>query len=212
MSRGSPPGHGPVRSLRPQTLSGVKASAAPASHRLRLAARWVAAGGVVAYPTEAVYGIGCDPWNGAAVRRILEIKQRPESKGLILIAADFGQLEALVAPLAPPRMAEIRASWPGPNTWLLPARAGVPTWLTGRHDTLAVRVTDHPLAAALCRAAGSALVSTSANRSGRPPARSALQVMLRLGPAADYLLAGDCGGRASCSRIRDGRTGAVLRA
>jgi L-threonylcarbamoyladenylate synthase len=187
-------------------------TAVASSHRLRLAARWVAAGGVIAYPTEAVYGIGCDPWDGRAVRRVLEIKQRPESKGLILIAADFRQLEEFVAPLAPARMTEVRATWPGPNTWLMPAKTGVPAWLTGSHDTLAVRVTDHPLAAALCRAAGTALVSTSANRSGRPPARSALQVMLRLGPAADYVLVGDCGGRASCSRIRDGLTGEVLRA
>jgi L-threonylcarbamoyladenylate synthase len=183
----------------------------PTTHKLRRAARCVAAGGVVAYPTEAVYGLGCDPWNGKAVRRVLEIKRRPESKGLILIAAAYEQLSAFIEPLAPERMAEILATWPGANTWLLPARTRVPGWLTGDHDTIAVRVTGHPVAAALCRSAGSALVSTSANRAGRPPARTALQVMLRLGRAADYVLVGDCGGRAGCSVIRDGRTGEVLR-
>jgi len=181
------------------------------SHKLRLAARCIAAGGVVAYPTEAVYGIGCDPWNGDAVRRVLQIKQRSESKGLILIAADFAQLVPFVDTVEAARMSIIEATWPGPNTWLLPARVQTPRWLTGKHATLAVRVTAHPLAAALCRAAGSALVSTSANLATRPPARNALQVPLRLGPAADYLLVGACGGRAKCSSIRDGRSGAVLR-
>lgn len=195
-----------LRELAPKR-TGVDAP----GHKLRLAARRIATGGVVAYPTEAVYGIGCDPWNGDAVRRVLEIKQRPESKGLILIADDYAQLRPFVEALDVTRMAEIQASWPGPHTWLLPARTKTPPWLTGTHDTLAVRVTDHPLAAALCRATGTALVSTSANLATRPPARNALQVLLRLGPVVDYLLVGPCGGRAKCSSIRDGRTGVLLR-
>ncbi len=208
------------------------------AHRLRLAADWIRRGGVVAYPTEAVYGLGCDPWNGAAVRRILAMKRRPEAKGLILIAADQAQLAPFVQWLEPTRMADILATWPGPHTWLLPARPETPVWLRGQHDTLAVRVTAHPLAAALCRAAGRALVSTSANRASHTPARTALEVRLRLrlgvggGRArasaagegarataadrgaylqADYLLVGPCGGRAQCSSIRDGRTGHLLR-
>ena len=181
-------------------------------HRLRLAARLIREGGVVAYPTEAVYGLGCDPWNREATRRILAMKQRPESKGLILIAADFAQLAPFVESLEPARMAVILATWPGPHTWLLPACAETPAWLRGAHPTLAVRVTAHPLAAALCRLAGSALVSTSANRSQQRPARTALEVRLRLGERRDYyLLAGSCGGRAQCSSIRDGRSGRILR-
>jgi hypothetical protein len=116
-------------------------------HRLRVAARVLANGGVVAYPTEAVYGLGCDPWDGMAVDRILRIKGRHRAKGLILIAADPAQLLPFVEPLPPGRMTEILATWPGPNTWLLPARPTTPAWLTGRFDTLAVRVTAHPLAA-----------------------------------------------------------------
>jgi len=180
-------------------------------HRLRLAAHWIKAGGVVAYPTEAVYGLGCDPWNGDAVRRILAMKQRPESKGLILIAATFRQLDPFVEPLEPGRMAAILATWPGPLTWLLPARPETPAWLRGEHANLAVRVTAHPLAAALCWAADRALVSTSANRATRLPARTALEVRLRLGGGADYLLTGSCGGRAQCSSIRDGYSGRLLR-
>ncbi len=180
-------------------------------HRLRLAAHWIKTGGVVAYPTEAVYGLGCDPWNGEATRRLLAMKRRPESKGLILIAATLQQLSPFVETLDADRMALIHSTWPGPYTWLLPVRPETPPWLAGQHATLAVRVTAHPLAAALCRAAGRALVSTSANRATRPPARTALEVRLRLGGAGDYLLAGPCGGRAQCSSIRDGRTGRLLR-
>lgn len=181
-------------------------------HRLRLAARYLRAGAVVAYPTEAVYGLGCDPRDAGAVERVLAIKGRDRSKGLILIASGLSQVLAFVAPLGPARMAEITASWPGPNTWLLPARRDAPDWLSGGRETLAVRVTAHPVAAGLCAAFGGAIVSTSANRAGRPPARSALQVRLRLGGETDYLLAGACGGASRPSRIRDGRTGRVLRA
>ena len=109
-------------------------------------------------------------------------------------------------------MTEIRASWPGPHTWLLPACSTTPDWLTGRFDTLAVRVTAHPLAAALCRVYGGAIVSTSANRAARPPARTALQVRLALGGQVDTVLAGRCVGADRPSTIRDGRTGRLLRA
>lgn len=181
-------------------------------HKLRLAARCIQAGGIVAYPTEAVYGLGCDPWNGEAVRRLLAVKRRPEHKGLILIAADYTQLEPFVEPLEDARMQVVLATWPGPVTWLLPARAGAPGWLSGRYGTLAVRVTAHRLAAALCRSAGCALVSTSANVGGRPPARSPLQVRLSVGSQVDFVLTGRCEKRARPSTIRDGRTGEVIRA
>jgi len=184
---------------------------AAARHRLALATHWVARGGLIAYPTEAVYGLGCDPRNGAVVRRLLALKARPEGKGLILIAADWSQLEPYVLPLEPERMAAIRATWPGPVTWLLPARRETPRWLIGDHATLAVRVTAHPLAAALSRRWGGALVSTSANLAARPPARTPLGVRRALGVGLDYILAGPCGGAARPSSIRDGLTGGVLR-
>ena len=180
-------------------------------YKLRLAVRCLQGGGVIAYPTEAVYGLGCDPLNQDAVQRILDLKGRPAHKGLILIAADFGQLLPFVESLDAVRMAQVLATWPGPVTWLLPVRRTTPLSLTGSHPTLAVRVTAHPAAAALCRAWGGALVSTSANRSGRPPARTALQARLRLGPQVDFLLNGPCGGRSRPSTIRDGRSGAEVR-
>jgi L-threonylcarbamoyladenylate synthase len=185
------------------------------SHGLRLAARTLAAGGIIAYPTEAVYGLGCDPLDANAVRRILTIKGRPEQKGLILIGADFNALLPFVVPLGAERMAEILASWPGPNTWLLPARPETPRWLTGDHETLAVRVPGHPVARALCAAwahgGGGALVSTSANQARRVPARNALQVRQRLKSGPDLILNAPCGSSPRPSSIRDGRTGRLLR-
>lgn len=184
----------------------------PGRHRLRRAARCIAAGGILAYPTEAVFGLGCDPWNRDAVERLLAIKRRPMHKGLILIAADFDQLVPFVEPLDQERMRAVLASWPGPVTWLLPAREETPLWLRGSHATLAVRVTAHPLAAALCASARSALVSTSANISSRAPARTPLQVRRIFGSRVDQVLAGPCGPRTRPSTIRDGRTGKVIRA
>lgn len=179
--------------------------------KLREAARCVHSGGLIAYPTEAVFGLGCDPLNGSAMERLLALKQRPVDKGVILIAADFNQLRPFIKPLAEPLMKQILASWPGPNTWLLPAADHLPYWLTGIHPTLAVRVTAHPLAAALCRACDSPLVSTSANRSGQQPARSALQVHLRLGNRVERILNGPLGNSRAPSTIRDGASGRVIR-
>ena len=176
-----------------------------------MAARAVRAGGLIAYPTEAVYGLGCNPRHERTVKRLLALKRRSASKGLILIAADFAQLEPFLQPLSPPDRVRLEATWPGPQTWLIPARPGVPRWLRGRHDTLAVRVTAHPLAAALCRSCGHPLVSTSANISARPPARSALAVRRQFGQDLDYVLPGPTGGAAKPTAIQDLRTGQVWR-
>lgn len=168
-------------------------------------------GGIVAYPTEAVYGLGCDPRNKQALLRLLEIKQRDPHKGLILIAASFDQLAPYLTALDDNTRARILPTWPGPATWLLPARDDVSPLLRGAHHTLAVRVTAHPLAAALCRAFGGALVSTSANRSTVPPARTAQQVRADLGANLDDILDGEVGPLANPTEIRDGATGTVLR-
>jgi L-threonylcarbamoyladenylate synthase len=179
--------------------------------RLRLAAWTIRRGGLVAYPTEAVYGLGCDPRNPLAVLDLLALKSRPLHKGLILVAADFDQLRPFVTEVAPARMAEVHASWPGPHTWLLPARADTPEWLTGEHATLAVRVTAHPVARALCRLAGP-LVSTSANPAGRRPARDPLTVRRYFDDALDLVVAGPVDRMCGPSAIRDAASGRLLRA
>ncbi|MEW8507398.1 MAG: L-threonylcarbamoyladenylate synthase [Candidatus Thiodiazotropha sp.] len=180
--------------------------------RIRQAALIINGGGIVAYPTEAVYGLGCHPLDPHAVTRLLALKQRPMSKGLILIADSVAALQPYVGSLSDPKLNAVLESWPGAATWLLPATRNVPDWLTGEHATLAVRVTDHPVAAALCRAAGTPLVSTSANLSGRPPACNPLQVRLRCGPGVDLIVHAETGGLERPTPIRDARSGRVIRA
>ncbi|HET7607307.1 MAG TPA: Sua5/YciO/YrdC/YwlC family protein [Gammaproteobacteria bacterium] len=181
------------------------------SLRVARAARIVRAGGVIAYPTEAVFGLGCSPRYTEAVMRVLAIKRRSWRKGLILIGADLGQLERYVVLPPEPRRSEVLATWPGPNTWVLDARPDAPRWITGGRASVAVRVTAHALAAELCRAAGEALVSTSANVSRRPPHRRLLTLRRDLGRSVDYVLAGALGGLEAPTAIRDGRTGRLLR-
>lgn len=178
--------------------------------RLRFAADALHSGEVIAYPTEAVYGLGCDPLNPDAVQRLLAIKQRDIDKGLILIASEFDQLRPFILPLPETARKQVEASWPGPCTWLCPATAATPAWIRGQHSSIAVRVTAHPLAAALCAAFGGPIVSTSANTSARPPARSALQARLRC-PGVDRIVPGCTGGQSKPTTIRDVLTGTTLR-
>jgi len=180
--------------------------------QLREAVRALRRGGLIAYPTEAVYGLGCDPRNADAVRRLLELKQRPMDKGLILVAADFAQLQPYLLPLADTLARQVSASWPGPVTWLLPAPPQVPVWLRGRHDSLAVRVSAHPVVRALCAAFGGPIVSTSANPAGQRPARDPLTVQRMFGGRVDCILHAPLGGLGRPTEIRDGRTGRIVRA
>ncbi len=179
--------------------------------RVAEAARVLHRGGIVAYPTEGVYGLGCLPTELDAVERLLSVKRRSWRKGLPLIAANLEQLTAFVTIPDIDRRDEILDSWPGPVTWVLPARAETPDLLTGGRNTLAVRVTDHAMSRALCLQAGSPLISTSANRAGRPPLLSARAVRFALGGEIDYVLAGPLGGLEQPTAIRDGQTGAYLR-
>lgn len=169
------------------------------------------AGGVIAYPTEGVWGLGCLPLARDAVERILAMKRRPQHKGFLLLASRLRQLEPFVVFPDGPLGTQISASWPGPVTWVLPADPRVPRWLTGGRDTVAVRVTAHPVARALCERVGHALISTSANVSGRPPLRRLLGVRRGLGRRVDYVLPGALGGLGGPTEIRDGRSGRILR-
>lgn len=179
---------------------------------LEQAAAAVRAGGVVAYPTEGVYGLGCDPLNETAVMRILRLKRRDAALGVLLIAASAEQLAPFIAPFTQEIAARVLPTWPGPETWVVPASERASVWLRGAHAGLAVRVTAHAPAAALCRAAGMPLVSTSANKHGAPPARTAGEVRTAFGDEIDYILDAPCGTQHGPTRIRDALTGAVLRA
>lgn len=172
--------------------------------------RLLQAGGVIAYPTEGVWGLGCNPWNGSAVERLLDLKQRPVHKGLILIAGEIEQFDFLLWDLPDAQLAKLRLSWPGPNTWLVPHQGRLPGWITGAHDTVALRVTTHPVVRQLCAAAGP-LVSTSANPGGRPSARSRLRVEQYFHGELDAVVPGALGGARNPSIIRDLQTDQVIR-
>lgn len=175
------------------------------------AERCLREGQVIAYPTEAVYGLGCDPTNEAAVHRVLHLKNRPEAAGLILIADQFERFEPFVGPLAAGLLDRALSTWPGPVTWLFPRGAGVPNWLAGTHHTIALRVTAHPVCRALCGAFGGAIVSTSANPSTADPARTAERVDDYFGDVLCGIVQGALGGREQCSEIRDLVSGQVIR-
>jgi L-threonylcarbamoyladenylate synthase len=178
------------------------------------AAACLHAGGIVAYPTEGVWGLGCNPRDQIAVSRLLAIKQRPLDKGLILIAADFAQLHPFLNPdtLPAARLREIRASWPGPHTWVMPASASAPRWITGAHTGIAVRVSAHPPVVALCMAFNGALVSTSANFTEKPAPQHRDGLDSGLLSHIDGVLTGETGGLQRATPIRDAFTGRALRA
>lgn len=177
---------------------------------LRVAARCLQYGAVLAYPTEAVWGLGADPFNHVAVQHLLRLKQRPQSKGLILVGASMDQFGALVADLSDAQKAQLRLSWPGPNTWLVPHQGLIPPWICGDHDTVALRVSAHPVVQALCRWVGGPIVSTSANPQGLVPARYGYRVRRYFGDAV-YYCSGQVDLTARPSVIRDLRSGQVLR-
>ncbi len=168
---------------------------------------------VIAYPTEGVFGVGCDPDSPEAINKLLQIKQRSVDKGLILIAANFEQLKPYIdlAKLKDEQLARVNDSWPGPVTWIMPASGKASSWLTGQFDTIAVRVTDHPLVQQLCLAFGKPITSTSANLSGFPACLTSDEVRQQLGDKDVTILEGKTGGRNKPSEIRDVQTLQVLR-
>lgn len=177
---------------------------------IQKAARIVRQGGVIAYPTEGVFGLGCLPGETSAVSRLLEIKKRDPARGLILIASARAQVEPWIE--LPDAKQKLESTLERPVTWLVPARPDVPFAIRGAHGKVAVRITAHPVAAALCEAAGSALVSTSANVTGQNPARNGFVLRRRFGQLVDYIVPGQCGPAGSASEIRDLASGRIVRA
>jgi L-threonylcarbamoyladenylate synthase len=179
--------------------------------RVQYAAKQLWQGGLVAYPTEAVWGLGCNPFNEDAVMALLELKQRPVHKGLILLAADIRQLEPFIYHLNDIQRQRMKKTWPGPVTWLVPNNGLAPPWITGDYTGVALRVTDHPVAAGLSLAFGGPLVSTSCNLQGRKPARTGFDVHRYFGDELAAITSGAVGSRAKPSEIRDLMTGEIVR-
>lgn len=184
----------------------------PAAHhpRIQHAVRHLQAGGVLAYPTEAVWGLGCCLDDEHAVRHLLSLKQRPVHKGLILVSGNRAHFDFLLAQCSDEQRQRMFATWPGPNTWLVPHNQLVPAWISGRHSSVAIRVSDHPIINALSAALGGPLVSTSANPQGLPPARTALRSRGYFGSQVHYCI-GAVGKSNNPSQIRDLISGQIVR-
>lgn len=172
----------------------------------------IRSGEVIAYPTEAVYGLGCDPFNPSAFERLLTLKKRPMEKGVILIAANLKQVLELADIDDQPWTEVVIQSWTDvkqPTTWVLPATNKVPDWITGGRDTVAIRVTHHSTVKALCEQLGTALVSTSANLTGEPPILTAQACEQNF--AGIPILEGGLSGADAPSQIWDAQTLTRLR-
>jgi len=171
-------------------------------------------GGVIAYPTEAVYGLGCDPQNITAVKKLLEIKQRQKEKGLILVASNFDQFKDYIQPLENNIEKKLLDSWENKiaaMTWLVPTNKSVSEYLRGQFDTLAIRVSNHPVVRELCENFGGAIISTSANIATEEAARTAEQVQQIFGDKIDFIVEGETNIDARPSEIRHALTDEMIR-
>lgn len=175
------------------------------------AASAVKAGEIIAYPTEAIYGLGCDPTNQSALRKLVDLKTRSANKGLILVAANWEQLDPFVSLTDQSALETAMQSWPGPVTWIMPSSKKCSSLLTGDRDTIAVRISDHPVVRELCEKCQYALVSTSANMSGQEPLPNAEQIEQAFANNIAGVVSGKLGGLSSATSIFDARTGAQLR-
>ncbi len=178
---------------------------------MREATAALRAGGVISYPTEAVFGLGCDPRDEAALSRIISIKGRAAHKGFILIAASLDQLLPFLAPVQAEWQTQFDSVWPGPVTMVVPCAPGCSELLTGGRETLAVRVSDHPIVQSLCERFGGPIVSTSANRSGQEPCRDTASAAQLFGTEVDVTVDGKVGTLSEPTRIIDVRSGQRLR-
>ena len=183
-----------------------------ASPSIPMAAQVLREGKVIAYPTEAVWGLGCNPKDEAAVRRLLALKSRAVEKGLILISGNIAHFSGLLSGLDDKYQQKLAGTWPGPFTWLVAHRGLIPEWITGQFDTVAIRVTAHPYVQALTEAYGGAIVSTSANPQGLQPAKSAQQVADYFKGEEPFITGGDIGESNQPSEVRDLITDKLIRA
>jgi L-threonylcarbamoyladenylate synthase len=178
---------------------------------IKLAVETLRADGVIAYPTEAVWGLGCDPHSEKALLRLLSIKARKPNKGLILVASSIDQLAPYLDGLDTLAINTLRATWPGPSTWLVPHNGFAHDLVRGEHNSVALRVSAHPVVSSLCESFGGPLVSTSANISGSPPPLWSWQLRRHLGKYLDFIVSGKLGASKKPTEIRDLRSGEILR-
>ncbi len=175
------------------------------------AAGAIKAGEIIAYPTEAIYGLGCDPNNHQALAQLLKLKSRASNKGLILVASNRSQLDPFIDDQNPAILERANNSWPGPVTWIMPASKLCHPLLTGNRSTIAVRISAHPVVRDLCDACDHALVSTSANISGEIPLENAEDIANAFTTNIAGVVEGALGGLENATSIFDAITGVQLR-
>ncbi|MBT4884738.1 MAG: threonylcarbamoyl-AMP synthase [Legionellales bacterium] len=178
---------------------------------IHIAVSFLKQGKIIAYPTEAMFGIGCDVMDEKALTKIIKIKKRPPEKGLIIVAARWEQVQNLTQKIPDSQYKKIFQSWPGHTTWLFPAAKQVPTLITGKHNTIAIRVSNNPTITALCEQYGKPIVSTSANIHNGPTAMNDTDVTNIFGGNVDYIVSGKFEKHCGASKIIDAITGKVLR-
>jgi L-threonylcarbamoyladenylate synthase len=171
----------------------------------------VKSGGVIIYPTESVFGLGCDPFNESAVMKLLDIKQRAVEKGLILIASHVQQILPYIKPLSSTDLANALKTWPGFHTWVFPKSELVPSWVSGVHNSVAVRVSRHPTVKELCDRLGHSLISTSANVSNQDVLSSISEIKQQFGDKIDAYVDAPLGGSEKPSQIKDAHTLKIYR-
>lgn len=180
------------------------------NEKIEHAAAIAAGGGVIAYPTEGVYGLGCDPTNYCAVKRIIELKQREADKGLIVVASDWQQVRLFTVPLEETHWDAISKTWPGPTTWLFPASEWAPSWVTGKYSSIALRISAFPIIQALCKQCGP-LISTSLNIASQPSLTATEQIDDALAAQIDYILDAPVGDIGRATPIYNAVTGEKIR-
>ena len=178
--------------------------------RVNEAAASIEAGGVIACPAEAVWGLSCDPWNLSAVAFLCEMKQRALSKGVIVASGDVAHFAPLLDALDDDGRSRVLSSWPGPVTWLVPNRGYFPSWVTGESNEVAIRVTSAPALSSLCRELDGPVVTTSANWAGAQPAKHLFQVRRYFGSEI-AVVPGEVNLAGKPSTIKRIKTGEVLR-
>ncbi len=183
----------------------------PSQSQINKAVETIQIGGVIAYATEAVYGLGCDPENDQAIQKILDLKGRDAKQGFILIASQISHVEKYLGELSPQEIKLLEQTWPEPTTLILTANESVSDLITGGRKTVAVRITTHHDTKSLCEALGHALISTSANKSGQPAMTHAWQIQQQFSDGIDYLFPSALGGESKPSTIIDAKSGKILR-
>ena len=171
---------------------------------------YIRSGKLIAYPTESIYGIGCDPFNENAVNKVFDIKTRPRSKPMILVASKISQLHKIIQ--ISKLTNEVRESWPGHITWIIPCKDECPPWLMERRNkTIAVRISSHPVIIEICKILGEPIISTSANKSNEQPISLSSKLIDAFNNEIDFLVKGELGNQDNPSIIKDMKTGLILR-